>query len=45
MLSLTTKESFFLFDMTFYTQFDDEAMGSPLGPSLANAALCHHETK
>ena len=45
MLSLTTKESFFLFDMAFYTQFDDVAMGSPLGPSLANAVLCHHETK
>ena len=45
MLSLTTKESFFLFDMAFYTQFDDVAIGSPLGPSLANAVLCHHETK
>ena len=45
MLSLTTKESFFLFDMAFYTQVDDVAMGSPLGPSLANAVLCHHETK
>ena len=44
-LSLTTKESIFLFDMAFYTQFDDVAMGSPLGPSLANAVLCHHETK
>ena len=45
MLSLTTKESIFLFDMAFYTQVDGEAMGSPLGPSLANAFLCHHETK
>ena len=45
MLSLTTKESIILFDMIFYTQVDGVAMGSPLGPSLANAFLCHHETK
>ena len=45
MLSLTTKESIILFDMTFYTPVDGVAMGSPLGPSLANAFLCHHETK
>ena len=45
MLSLTTKESIILFDMVFYTQVDDVAMGSPLGPSLANAFLCHYETK
>ena len=47
MLSLTTKESIILFDMTFYTQVDGVAMGSPLGPSLANANafLCHHEIK
>ena len=45
MLSLTTKESIILSDMTFYTQVDGVAMGSPLGPSLANAFLCHHETK
>ena len=45
MLSLTTKESIILFDMTFYTQVDGVAMGSPLGTSLANAFLCHHEAK
>ena len=45
MLSLSTKESIILFDMAFYTQVDGVAMGSPLGPSLANAFLCHHETK
>ena len=45
MLSLTTNESIFLFDMTFYTYVDGVAMGSPLGSSLANAFLCHHETK
>ena len=37
--------SIILFDMAFYTQVDGVAMGSPLGPSLANAFLCHHETK
>ena len=31
--------------MAFYTQVDSVPMGSPLGPSLANAFLCHHETK
>ena len=45
MLSLATKESIVLLDMVFYTQVDNVAMGSPLGPSLANAVLCHHETK
>ena len=45
MPSLTTKESIILFDMVFYTQVDSVAMRSPLGPSLANAFLCDHETK
>ena len=34
-----------LFNMFFYTQIDGVAMGSPLGLSLANAFLCHHEIK
>ena len=45
MLSLTTKESITLFDMAFYTKVDSVAMGRPPGPSLANAFLCHQETK
>ena len=45
MLSLTTKESIFLFDMAFYTQVDGVAMGLSLGPSLTNDFLCHHEKK
>ena len=44
-LSLTTKDSIILFDMAFCTQGDGLAMGSPLGLLLANAFLCHHETK
>ena len=31
--------------MLFYTQTDSVAIGFPLGPPLANASLCHHETK
>ena len=45
MLSLTIKESNCLFDMSFYTQVDGVVMGSQLEPSLANAFLCHCETK
>ena len=45
MVPLTTKELIILFDMAFYTQVDSVRMGSPLGPTLVNAFLCHHETK
>ena len=38
-------ESVMLFDMTFYTQIESVAMGSPLGPLLANVFLYHNETK
>ena len=31
--------------MEFYSQIDGVAMGSPLGPTLANVFLCHHEKK
>ena len=45
MLSLTAKELVIFFDMGFYTQVDGVAMGSPLRPSLANAFLCHYQSK
>ena len=45
LLTLATKESFFLFNETLYKQKDGVAMGSPLGPTLANAFLCFYETK
>ena len=45
MLSLTTKESIILFDSCFYSQIDGVAMGSPLGPTLANIFLCYHENQ
>ena len=44
-LSLTTRESIILLDMEFYSQIDGVAMGSPLGTTLANVSLCHHEKK
>ena len=36
-------ESFFIFDGKFYEQCDGIAMGSPLGPTLANVSMCHFE--
>ena len=33
----------FIFDNKQYKQIDGVAMGSPLGPTLANAFLCHYE--
>ena len=43
LLQLSTKESFFIFDKTFYKRLDGVVMGFPLGPTLANAFLCYHE--
>ena len=43
LLSLATKESYFIFNGLLYKQIDGVAMGSPLGPSLANAFLPYHE--
>ena len=38
-----TAESSFIFDNKFYKQIDGVAMGSPLGPTMANAFLCHYD--
>ena len=43
LINLATKESFFTFSNKFYIQVDGVAMGSPLGPILANIFLSHHE--
>ena len=43
LLSAAAKQSFFIFDNSLYPQIDGAAMGSPLGPTLANAFLCHYE--
>ena len=42
-LKFASDESFFIFDNEYYCQLDGVAMGSPLGPTLANAFLCHFE--
>ena len=36
-------ESLILFNQEFSNQHDGVAMGSPLGPTLANFFLCYHE--
>ena len=43
LLIRTMSESLILFDQQFYKQYDGVAMGSPLGPTLANVFLCYHE--
>ena len=43
LLSFAVKNSFFLFNGTYYEQIDGVAMGSPLGPTLANIFLCYWE--
>ena len=45
LLSLATKELYFLFNEFLYKQIDGVAMGSPLGPTFANAFLCFYEKK
>ena len=44
LLELSTKGTVFYFNGRYYRQKDGVAMGSPLGPVLANAFLCHQET-
>ena len=42
---LSVKSSCFLFNGVCYKQIDDVAMGSPLGPTLANLFLVDHQHK
>ena len=42
-LETATSESSFIFDYLLYKQVDRMAMGSPLGPTLVNAFICHYE--
>ena len=44
LLLLATKKSYFIFDI-LYKQKDGMAMGSPLGPTLANVFLSFYEVK
>ena len=43
LLSLATKDSHSIFDVTLYKQIDGVTMGSRLGLTLANAFLVYHE--
>ena len=43
LLSLATKDSHFIFDGALYKQIDNVAIGSTLGPTLANAFLFYHD--
>ena len=40
-MEFATLDYFFIFDDKYYKQKDGVAMGSPLGPTLANVFLCH----
>ena len=40
---LATCQSSSIFGNILYKQIDGFSMGSPLGPTLANAFLCHYE--
>ena len=43
LLRMALKNNFFNFEVKIYKQTDGVAMGSPLGPYLANVFLCFHE--
>ena len=45
LLSLATQESYFIFNDVLYKQKDGAAMGSSLGPTMANAFFSFYEIK
>ena len=42
---MATEKLFFIFNSKFYKQIDGVAMGSLLGPALANIFMCSFENK
>ena len=44
LFEFATSGTYFLFQGTFYNQIDGVAMGSPLGPVLANLFMSYYET-
>ena len=44
-LSLATQESYFIFSDALYKQKDGVAVGSPLGPTMANVFLSFYEVR
>ena len=44
-LNIATKESSFKFSNKYYNKVDNVAMGSLLGPALANIFMCSFESK
>ena len=45
LLEIATKDIMFYFNGKLYKQIDGVAMGSPLGPTLANIFMSYHERK
>ena len=45
LVTVATKEWLFMFNNKFYKQIDGVAMGSPLGPALANVFMSSFENK
>ena len=45
LIVVATKKLFFIFNSKFYKQIDGVAMGSLLGPALANIFMCSFENK
>ena len=45
LLNAATKEFFFMINNKLYKQIDTVAMGSPLGPALADIFICSFENK
>ena len=45
LLTHAVKSSTFMFNDVYYKQVDGVAMGSPLGPTLANLFLVYYESK